>query len=583
MVRNIFILAVLAFSGAWVLSRTLHPASFFAKENIIQYLEKRQLRPIGCGTDWQAIETLMEELEMPLVQGSGSHQWKISTHHDSAQIYFNQGINMYYSFHIIEAMASFKKAMRFDPDCPMLYWAEALAYGPNINDLGYIASPDALHAVEKAKLLLENASPIEKALIGAMAVRYTADSTDATRAKLNADYTDMMKKAYAQYPTHSDIQALYADAMMLEHPWDLWNNDGSPKPWTPLIRQVLEALLATSPNHPGANHYYIHVMEPSPFAALALPSADRLAELTPALSHTVHMPSHIYLRTGHFNKGVAVNEKAVQGFQAMLAAYSPVAAADFLYAIHNLHMQTNVAMLAGRAEKSKQSATATVKSIPPDYLQAPAPMGSAIQYIYMVPTLVNIRFGNWDELLNAPKPDESMTYANILFHFGKGMALAHQARNTEAGAELKQMQSLMKDSGLLIPFAAFSPAIEGARVAENLLAGSIALSEKDYAAAEEAFTKAASVEENMVYTEPRDWLLNPKPYLGNALLFAGKPKEAEAAFKKDLLVNAENGWSLYGLYQSLMAQQKNREADQMLARFKKAFDLADIKLSAAVM
>lgn len=583
MLRHFFILSVLAFGTAFIASKFTSPTRVTTPSGITQYLENKKRTTLSCGPDWEAIGRLTDEMDIPIIPGTGNHTWKISTTSDSAQIYFNQGINMYYSFHIIEAMASFKKATKFDPDCAMLYWAQALTYGPNINDLGYIASPEALKATTMAQQLSGNASPEEKALIQAMSVRYTADSADATRPKLNAAYTAMMKLAHEKFPAMADVQALYADALMLEHPWDLWNNNGTPKPWTPLIQGELEKLLASSPNHPGANHYYIHVMEPSPYAGKALPSADILGKLTPGLSHTVHMPSHIYLRTGYYNEGVTVNENAVNDYKNVLALYSPVAGGDFLYVIHNLHMQTNVAMLAGRAADSRKAATETVNSIPVDYLSAPAPLGSAIQYIYMVPTLSNIRFGQWEQLLKAGKPGENMVYANILYHFGRGMALAHNNNNIpDANKELSHMQQLMKDTGLLLPFAVFSPAIEGARVAEKMLMGAIALTEKKYPEAIAAFEDAVATEENMVYTEPRDWLLNPKQYLGNAYLEAGKPLQAEAIFHKDLLVNDENGWALYGLYKALLAQKKNAAADAMLKRYQKAFSKADVTLTAAV-
>jgi hypothetical protein len=187
---------------------------------------------------------------------------------------------MYYGFHIIEALASFKKASRFDPKNAMVWWAQALANGPNINDVGYSASPAALEANEKALSLSSRATPIEKGLIKAMLVRYAEDTTQ-TREKLNQDYVDAMKKLADQYPTNADAVSLYADALMLQHPWDMWNNDGTPKTWTPQIRSTLEKALALNPNHPGANHYYIHVMEASPYAEKALASANRLGGLTP--------------------------------------------------------------------------------------------------------------------------------------------------------------------------------------------------------------------------------------------------------------------------------------------------------------
>ena len=582
MLRNLLLLAILAFATAFIASKIIKVSSRNTAATIVQHNKNKKRTAISCGPDWESINSLTEETAIPIIPGTGKYTWKISTQSDSAQIYFNQGINMYYSFHIIEAMASFKKAAKFDSGCAIMYWAQALTYGPNINDLGYVASPAALQATQMASQLSGKASAMEKALINAMAVRYTADSADATRAKLNTQYTAMMKKLYDDFSSNADAQALYADAMMLEHPWDLWNINGTPKPWTPLIETVLEKLLKTSPDHPGANHYYIHVMEPSPYAAKALASANRMGRLTPGLSHTVHMPSHIYLRTGQYNKGATVNEKALNDYKKVFAIYNPVAASDFLYVIHNIHMQTTVGMLAGRRKYSMQAAKETAASVPETYSLAPAPFGSAAQYILMVPTLVNIRFGNWEELLRAKQPDTKMVYAAILFHFGRGMALAHQSKITEANTELQQMQAAMKDSGLYLPFGVFSPAIDGAIVAENILSGNIAMAEKNYPAAIKAFETATTTEEHMVYTEPRDWLLNPKHYLGNAYLKANEPLAAEKIFRKDLLNNNENGWALFGIYQALLAQHKNAAAGVMLARYKKAFVLADVQLTAAV-
>jgi tetratricopeptide (TPR) repeat protein len=538
---------------------------------------------VRCGPDWESLNVLMNETDIPPMPGTGNHKWRISTRSDSAQFYFNQGINMYYAFHIIESMASFKKAARFDPSCAMLYWAQALAYGPNINDLGYTSSPDALIAINKAVELAEKASLREKVLIYAQSSRYSADTTE-TREELNQRYADNMKIAYANYNYDADVAALYADALMLQHPWDLWKNDGTPKPWTPLIRTILEKLLDKSPQHPGANHYYIHVMEPSPFAAKALPSAYRLGKLTPGLSHTVHMPSHIFLRTGNYELGSSVNETAVKSYRRAIGYYAPVTGNDFLYIIHNLHMQTNHAMMAGRSAYAQTSAKETVKSIPEEYLSFPAPMGSAVQYIHMTPLLVDVRFGNWNALLNRPEPASNLVYARILWHFGKGMAQSNLGGQEEARLHLSRLQKLMKDSNeiLSLPLAPFSAAIEGAKVAEKILEGTIFMKDKNYDAAISVFEKAVAVEENMVYNEPRDWILNPKHYLGNAYLKSARQDDAIRIFESDLRNNQENGWALFGIYQALMFQRKSAEAAEVLTRFQAAFNKSDIKLTAPV-
>ena len=536
---------------------------------------------ISCSRDWNYLNDWIEENEIPPIPGAGSYTWKISTNNDSAQFYFNQGINMYYSFHIIEAMASFKKATKFDPSCAMLYWAQALAYGPNINDLGYTASYDAFLAAGRAIESCGRCTEKEELLIRAQRSRYTGDSME-NRKELNQAYVDRMKEAYQQFPNDPDVATLYADALMLRHPWDLWNVNGIPKPWTPEIREVIEKVLVQTPNHPGANHYYIHVMEASPYADKALPSADRLGKLTPGLSHTVHMPSHIYLREGKYNKGVAVNEEAINSYQRSIPLYAPVTGADFLYAIHNLHMKTTNAMMAGRYVYSAMAAKETVNSIPAEYLSIPGAMGNTVQYIYMTPLFVDIRFGKWDTLLSRTKPAPSQVYANLLYHFGRGIAFSHQGNFDNANNELGALRELMKDSVLYLPLTPFSAAIDGARVAENILLGVINERRNLYEEAIKYFTIADSLETSMVYNEPRDWLLNPKHYLGYVLLKAGRWEEARQVYLKDLDQNNENGWALLGYYQALLGQNKKDEAKKANERFKKAFDKADVKIPSSV-
>ncbi|HMU47519.1 MAG TPA: hypothetical protein PKC72_14190 [Chitinophagaceae bacterium] len=571
-----FFLVIAAFAVAALLAFHKIDSRSAAGKNT-QYSGLRKINIIPCSRDWSQLKDWLEESDIPPIPGAGAYKWKISTNNDSAQFYFNQGINMYYSFHIIESMASFKKAARFDPSCAMLFWAEALAYGPNINDLGYAASPEALAATQKAVELSATASDMERKLIQAMAVRYTADSTDLNRKSLNEAYTKAMSEVYKDYPDNAEAGTLYADAMMLEHPWDLWKNDGTPKPWTPLIREVLEKVIAKTPTNPGANHYYIHVMEPSPYAAKALASADRLGKLTPGLSHTVHMPSHIYLRTGYYEKGVSVNEAAVKSYERTIPLYEPVKGNDFLYIIHNLHMQTNNAMLAGLSFYSLKAAHETRNSIPKDYLSIPGALGNYIQYIYMTPTLVDVRFGNWNNLLTESKPASELIYATLLWHFGRGMAYSHRQNFDAAAKELDSMRELMKDSTLKIPLSPFSAAIEGATIAEQLLLGDIHLQRKMYDGAVRHFAKADSVESNMVYNEPRDWLLNPKHYLGNAYLKAEQFDKAKDVLEKDLKNNSENGWALYGCWLAIRNGDK-KAAELMLQRFKAAFSKADVKL-----
>jgi tetratricopeptide (TPR) repeat protein len=545
--------------------------------NFTEYKKKNTIR---CSPAWNELKDWLEETSIPPIPGAGIYKWKISTKNDSAQFYFNQGINMYYSFHIIEAMASFKKAERFDPKNGMIYWAQALAYGPNINDFGYRASPESLEAVKNAQ---DNAgyTPLEKGLIHAISLRYSEDSSQ-TREKLNQNYVDAMKKLYEEFGTSPDVLALYADAMMVQHPWDLWTVDGKQKEWTPRIRQILEILLTIDPMHPGGNHYYIHLMEPSPFAAKALPSAERLGKTNPGLSHVVHMPSHIYLRTGLYQKGIDVNINAVKSYKNLIPLYTPVTGADFLYIIHNLHMKANNAMLAGNYKTAAAAAMETRNSIPVDYLSIPAPVGNLVQYIYMTPVFNQIRFGKWEEILKEPQPGRSHIYGNVLYHFARSIAYSRKHDRAAASNELDAMREFMKDSSLAIPMSPFSAPSVGANVAEQLLLGVIHEDKKLYDGAIRHYKIADSIEANMVYNEPRDWLLSPKHYLGNAYLLKNDGMNAEKIFRKDLLNNNENGWALYGLYKALILQKKNMEAAKVFAKYKTAFSKTDMKITSSV-
>jgi tetratricopeptide (TPR) repeat protein len=485
---------------------------------------------------------------------------------------------MYYGFHIIEAIASFKKAAKFDESNPMVWWGQALAYGPNINDVGYTASPEALSTTQKAADLSTNASDVEKALIATMQVRYSSDTTK-TREGLNQDYVDAMKAAAEKFPDNKDVLTLYADAMMLQHPWDLWNVDGTPKPWQPGIQTVLEKVIGIDSMHPGANHYYIHIVEASPTPDKALHSADVLGKITPGLSHLVHMPSHIYLRTGDFDRGITDNVDAIATYKQYSTLFPASNGNAFIYYWHNLHMLANCAMLSGRYNEAIKAANELRGALDTATLSIPPPLGSYIYYIYMTPLLVDVRFEKWDDVLAMQQPDEKYVYANVLYHFGRGMAYAAKNNPEEAQKEAGIVETLMKDESLKIPMSPFSSASEGSQVAFETLKGFIALKQKDTKNAIQHLDKAAKREWEMVYNEPRDWILNPYQWLGNAYIADKNYKKAEEAFRKDLSRNASNVWSLSGLEKSLRLQGRKKEAMAVKNELKKASAKADVVIN----
>lgn len=530
---------------------------------------------IQCSPDWTQLNADSLADGIGVLPGWGNYRWNINTTADSARYYFNQGINMYYAFHIIEAMASFKKAERFDNNNAMIYWAVALAYGPNINDFAYAASSDAFDAAQKALSLQSNCSPKEKALIAAMAVRYAADST-VSRQALNELYAQAMKKAFQTFGQDADVGTLYADAIMVQHPWDYWKHNGEAQPWTPELLTVLESAIKINSNHPGANHYYIHAVEASKNSKRAMPSADKLGKLMPGVSHMIHMPSHIYIRNGQYAKGIKVNEMGVKGYDNYLALYPAVQNNAGLYLVHNLHMQTNCAMMKATYRYSNQSAAATRNSVDTSYLSMPAPGGTYMQYLYMTPTINNVRFGKWDIILNDAAVNEQRVYASTLWHWARAMAFAGKNRFTLAEIELKMVKEKMQLPDMLVVLAPYNAPADAAKVGVKMLEGIIAAKQNDYTKAIRLLNEGVVLEDALIYNEPKDWLLPVRAYLGTVLLKSGNATKAAAVFEEDLKENPNNHWSLYGLYQALQQQKKTAAAKAVKKQFDAAFENADI-------
>lgn len=537
-------------------------------------LEKKFI--VQCSPDWNHLNTDSMANGIQILKGWGNYQWPIVSKSDSARLYFQQGISMYYSFHLIEAMASFKKAAQFDDNNAMIYWAQALAYGPNINDYAYSATPAAFTATQKAVSLSANSTAKEKILIKAMSVRYASDST-ISRASLNQLYTDEMQKAYLQFSNDADIAALYADALMNQHPWEYWKHNGDAQPWTPRILEVLEKTLVQSPLHPGANHYYIHAVEASGNPQRALHSADLLSKLMPSVSHMVHMPSHIYIRSGMYTEGMKVNEMSLKGYKDYLAVYPEVANAASLYLIHNIHMQAACAMMGAEYAYSAKSAEACRTSFDTSFMSIAAPFGTFVQYVYMTPVINNVRFGKWDALLNASPVSENYVYANVLYHWARGIAFARSNKITEAKEELAYLQKNIQQPDMLVVMQPFNAPADAAKVAQKLLEGIIAEQENDLPTAEKLFTEAVNREDAIIYNEPKDWLLPARPYLGAVLLKAGAYSKATIVFKQDLKENPNNHWSLKGLYQSLLKQQQHTAAALVKKQLDKAIAIDDMK------
>lgn len=520
------------------------------------------------------------EDQIPKLTGWGDYSWKITTKSDSAQFYFDQGINMYYAFHIIESRASFDKATRLDPSCAMAWWGKALAFGPNINDFGYEAPSEAYPSATKAMDLKPGSSAVEKALIEAMAIRYSADTSKDQNA-LNELYRNEMKKVFEMYKSNADVAALYADALMILHPWDLYEHNYSPKPWTPEIVKVLKHTLQLSPTHPGANHYYIHAVEASAKPDDALKSAEILNKAMPEVSHITHMPSHIYIRTGYYDKGIQQNNKAVEGYEKYSQKFPSTSENIFLYSLHNLHMKASCAQLAGNYANALAASNELQQIIPASYLTIPNALGNYLQYLHQTLLFTQIRFGKWDDILKQ-KVEDSLSYAPVLQHFARSIAFAKLNQTDKASKELAEFRSKMTKPVLKEPLTPFNSAYDAIMVAEPMLMGVIAEQQKDLTSAIKHYQKAVELEDKLIYAEPRDWLLPARHYLGNALLKAGKHQQAEVVFKQDLFINPNNGWALTGLADTYKGMNKKTSTASARVRLKNAWIIKDVKIESPV-
>jgi tetratricopeptide (TPR) repeat protein len=516
-------------------------------------------------------------VDIPALKGWGNYKWKISSASDSAQFYFNQGISMYYAFHSIEAIASFTKATHLDPNCAMAWYGKALAMGPTINyPNGYRPPSDALDAAVRSQKLSSNCTALEKDLINAIQQRYSADTTMSIKL-LRINYANAMQLVYAKHPKNADAITLYADALLLLHPWDLYTYDFKSRPWTPKIQSLLEMAMVISPKHPGANHYYIHTMEESPTPGLAAKSAHLLDTLMPQVSHATHMPSHIYIRTGDYQRGIKNNDAAVAGYDAYIKQYAPVKNGFALYKAHNMHMKISCAQMAGNYKTSIDESRELQTQILPAYLTLKGADGNYMQYLYLEPILTAVRFGKWDDILKTPAID-TLVYISVLQHFARGMAFSRKSNIEMAKQELHLLNEKIRDKSLKYTMDNSNSVYATAVISRLILQGIIAEGQKQYGPAIEHLQKAVYAEDHLLYSEPRDWPLPARQYLANILIEAGKYDQAIATLKQDLVINPNNGWSLTGLQLAYKQTNNNIALRIVQSKIKSAWKIKDVTI-----
>jgi tetratricopeptide (TPR) repeat protein len=509
----------------------------------------------------------------------GNLRRKVSTASVEAQRYFDQGLVWMYAFNHDEAIRSFEVAARHDPNCAMAWWGIALCHGPHINNptMPPERSQAAWDALQKALALSERAAPAERALIEALSHRY-ADPPPADRTPLDQSYAAAMREVWLGHRDDPDIGVLYAEAMMDLRPWDLWTAEGKPQPGTDEILSVLEHVLYAHPLHPGANHLYIHAVEASPNPARAVGAADRLRNLVPASGHLTHMPSHIYARLGRWSDAVEANEKAVEA-DRKYRAISPQQGFYHLYMAHNPHFLSWAAMMEGRSALSRAAARTAVAGVDARTAKRQA---SILDGFLSIELEAMMRFGQWDDILQQPKPPSYLPITTALWRFIRGVAYAAKGEVARAEKERAAFEKAARQ----VPEDARvgnNKAGDVLAIAAHVLDGEIAYRRGDIDTAVASLRAGVKIEDELRYNEAPDWLQPVRHPLAAILLAAGRAAEAEGVYREDLARWPNNGWSLHGLARSLRAQGKTAEAEKIEKDFQNAWARADIQIASSCM
>ena len=511
----------------------------------------------------------------PLYENLGSLHHTVTTQSDKAQQYFDQGLRLTYAFNHDEAIKSFKQALVYDSTCAMCYWGIAYALGPNINlPMDSSLVRPAWDASYNAVRLSVNVSPQEQAYIDALSKRYSADPK-ANRAALDTAWARAIGAVSRKYPDDADAAVLYAESLMDLRPWNYWSNAGKPlAPSTKEQVKVLEQVVKRNPDHPGACHFYIHAIEASPEARKALPCAQRLGSLMPGAGHLVHMPTHIYIKLGEWDLAAEDNAHALHADEEFINERHPTGVYPLGYYTHNFHVMWYALNMLGRSEDALKAARTIGERISPEVVkQIPS-----LEYFSPTVLYTLVRFSRWDDILKQPAPAAHLRYTTAIWHYARALAFTSREQTDSAAAERDSMVAIADElpADQMLNLNSSKSLLE---VAKAHLAGEMAAQAGQVDEAVAQLQAAIQGEDQLVYDEPPAWYMPLRQRLGTILLAAGRPVRAEKVFREDLDRRPENGWSLYGLAQSLRAQNKLKPAEKIDERFERAWKTADVKLA----
>jgi tetratricopeptide (TPR) repeat protein len=528
-----------------------------------------------------AAEAQIPQAPAPWFPGLGNLHHPITTRSSEAQRYFDQGLTLSYAFNHVEAIRSFEAAATLDPDCAMAYWGIAYASGPHVNKpMSEEDNARAWNAVRRAQSTSARTSPKEQAYIRAMAQRYQEEFVE-DRVTLDRAYAQAMQEVARENPDDLDAHVLLAEALMNTMPWDYWLGDRSPKPETEEAIAALRHVIARNPDHPGANHLYIHAVEAGPSPELGLPSADRLLGFAPQAGHLVHMPSHIYMRVGQYHDASRANELAIEADRSYIQSCRAQGFYPGAYYPHNVHFLWWSTLFEGRSADATRAAK-QVADIAIDSVCGPAPAVEAPRFRHL-PWLTAARFGRWDEILNVKQPPATNSFLvdRVMWHYARGLAFAARQEADPAAQEHAAMVVLLGSPEVSEIDNPYFPGSAILAVAGHLLAAKVAQVQGDHALMIEQFEHAVAAETALPYMEPAFWSLPTRQTYGAALLQTGNPTEAERVFREDLALYPRNGWALFGLEQALRAQGRTEAANSVHRELQEAWTHADIQLDLA--
>ena len=517
-----------------------------------------------------------EEPLAPALTGLGNLEMPVTTGVPQAQAFINQGVRLLYAFNHEESRRAFEEAARLDPSLAMAWWGQAMTLAVNLNapmtdDNGRMALAASRAAMQKRN----TASPRERALIEALATRF-ADDPAAPRAALDRAYADAMGRVAARFPTDPDVQVFYADAVMNTMAWDYWQKDGTFKPEAGRVRAALERVIAEHPSHPGAHHYYIHLVEGSTSPELAERSADALGAMMPAAGHVVHMPAHIYLRVGRYADAAEANVRAIAADEDYLAQCQAQGLYPVSYYPHNLHFLWAAATLEGRGAVAVDAARQVAAKVPHHHAGALAWTAD----FPVTPWLAYVRFGRWQQMLTDPRPPQHEPYATGIWHYGRALAFVARNREDRAKAEIAALTAVMQHDAFTTTLKDL-PLLTNLQIASRIVQGELAAREQRVDDAVRVLLEAVALEDNIAYNEPPVWHQPVRQVLGAVLVEAGRVRDAEAVYRQDLQRFRNNGWSLFGLARSLELQGRDADAAAVRAQFTQAWARADVVLTAS--